>query len=240
MNLSAAARAGVTALMIAALAVPFAAQDPCGATIWTMPSRFFRPGGSGTVQVLAPAGCTWSLSLTDTWVTFTSPPNGTGNGSVQFDVEPLASGERLLQVMLTGASPRNINQSATVQSPALVESPSGQEPTFPDPALIDVRTSYPPFDLHGWVIDPSVSIGTGYDAVRVTRFITPLIFEFVGQATYGEARPHVEAFLGTQFGASGYSLRIPTLPAGMASLRVEARHTTTGTYQRANDHSRDC
>jgi WD40 repeat protein len=41
-------------------------------------------GGSGSINVTAPAGCNWSAVSRVSWITFTGPTSGTGNGTVNF------------------------------------------------------------------------------------------------------------------------------------------------------------
>ena len=43
-------------------------------------------GGTGSVNVTAPAGCSWKAASNAAWVTITSGASGSGNGTVQFTV----------------------------------------------------------------------------------------------------------------------------------------------------------
>jgi photosystem II stability/assembly factor-like uncharacterized protein len=45
---------------------------------------FPQTGGSGSLEVFAPAGCPWSVTNLNTWLTVTSGASGTGNGLVTF------------------------------------------------------------------------------------------------------------------------------------------------------------
>ena len=45
-------------------------------------------GGTGAVDVLAPASCAWNAAATEAWLTITSGASGTGNGTVSFRVAP--------------------------------------------------------------------------------------------------------------------------------------------------------
>src|SRR5581483_5331758 len=47
---------------------------------------FAANGGTGTVTVLAGAGCAWTASTNDSFITFSSSTTGTGNGTVSFMV----------------------------------------------------------------------------------------------------------------------------------------------------------
>lgn len=43
-------------------------------------------GGSGSFEITASAGCPWSATSSQAWLTFTGPTSGTGNGTVSFQV----------------------------------------------------------------------------------------------------------------------------------------------------------
>lgn len=43
-------------------------------------------GGSGTLQISTPAGCTWTANTTNPFITFNSPANGVGNGTLNYSV----------------------------------------------------------------------------------------------------------------------------------------------------------
>jgi len=59
----------------------------CGApTINASSQSFTASGGNGTVTVTAGAGCSWTASSPQTWVTITSGATGSGPGSVNFTV----------------------------------------------------------------------------------------------------------------------------------------------------------
>src|SRR5262249_3741111 len=45
-------------------------------------------GASGSVNVLAPAGCPWSANSNSGFIRITSNPGGSGNGSIAYSVDP--------------------------------------------------------------------------------------------------------------------------------------------------------
>jgi hypothetical protein len=60
-------------------------QDPApGCTYQISPTsqNFYASGGTGTINVTAPGGCSWAASTTDSFVTITSGFSGSGNGTV--------------------------------------------------------------------------------------------------------------------------------------------------------------
>ena len=65
----------------------------CWLSLNAVPAVYTAAGGSGTVYVTTPAGCSWSLVSYSTGViTPTSATSGTGSGSVNFNVAPNTTG----------------------------------------------------------------------------------------------------------------------------------------------------
>jgi hypothetical protein len=61
----------------------------CSTTISPTASSPTAAGGSGTVAVTANAGsCAWTATSSASWITITAGANGTGSGSVNYDVAP--------------------------------------------------------------------------------------------------------------------------------------------------------
>ena len=81
-----------------------AGQPPPTCTYAISPTRatFGASGGTGTVVVTAPTGCTWTATRNATWITITGGASGNGNGTVTYSVAPY-----------TG-KPKNRNGSATI------------------------------------------------------------------------------------------------------------------------------
>ena len=90
-----------------------------------------------------------------------------------------------------------------------------------------VQASPGTFVVAGWAVDAGGTTGPGVDAVHVWAYpSTGATAVFVGQATYGGARPDVAAFLGSSFANCGYGLTA-SLPAGDYTLVVFARSVAT-------------
>ncbi|HEX8493390.1 MAG TPA: S8 family serine peptidase [Pyrinomonadaceae bacterium] len=70
------------------LNVARALQSPttCAFTLSQLAQSFPRSGGSFSVNVTAPGGCSWSASSNAGWITITSGALGSGNGTVNFQV----------------------------------------------------------------------------------------------------------------------------------------------------------
>ena len=64
----------------------------------TMPAG----GGTGTVDVTAPAGCTWTASTSASWIAITSGATGSGNGTVAFTVSANSGASRTDTIVIEG------------------------------------------------------------------------------------------------------------------------------------------
>jgi photosystem II stability/assembly factor-like uncharacterized protein len=89
-----------------------AAAQPCRFNL-TPPARTYgSAGGADTVAVNTTAGCQWSASTADSWVTITSGPSGTGTGNIGFRVSANASGVPRTGRISAGGQVFSILQSA--------------------------------------------------------------------------------------------------------------------------------
>jgi predicted secreted protein len=61
---------------------------PCTYDIAPMMEHFSSSGGSNSVSVTAPDGCAWTATTTDGWIEITSGDSGSGNGTVNYTVDP--------------------------------------------------------------------------------------------------------------------------------------------------------
>ena len=60
--------------------------NACFPNISTTAQSFSSLGGTGSFQISSPAGCDWSISTNNPFITFNSPPNGTGTTTVIYTV----------------------------------------------------------------------------------------------------------------------------------------------------------
>jgi len=63
----------------------------CNYSISPTSKRFGGSGGLGSITVSVAAGCLWSATSSDSWITITSGASGAGNGSVNYSVQGFAS-----------------------------------------------------------------------------------------------------------------------------------------------------
>ncbi len=70
--------------------------SPSGAT-------FSASGGAGSINVATGTGCSWSAVSLDSWITITSGPTGSGDGTVNYAVDAnTAGGSRKGQIIING------------------------------------------------------------------------------------------------------------------------------------------
>jgi hypothetical protein len=65
---------------------------PCGFTIDPVNRLMAAAGGTASVNVSAPAGCSWTAVSNVGWITITSGASGAGNGTVVYSVAAKPSG----------------------------------------------------------------------------------------------------------------------------------------------------
>jgi len=100
-NPSPVARSGDIALNDQHAAVSQAAA-PCGYDLATHTLALPAAGGSGTLNVIALAGCAWTASSQAPWVQVTSAAGGSGNGTVSFLVAANGGAARVGSVTIAG------------------------------------------------------------------------------------------------------------------------------------------
>ncbi len=70
-------------------------------------------GGNATIYVTSPAGCNWSVSSAPDWVTFAGAINGTGNGTLSYQVAANSGPDRSATITVGGA-PFIVEQEAVI------------------------------------------------------------------------------------------------------------------------------
>ncbi len=76
----------------------------CSYSLGSEYGTFPAAGGSGTVTVTAPAGCSWTASSAPEWVTLTAPSSGFGNGTAGLTVAPNTGSARSGTIDVAGLS----------------------------------------------------------------------------------------------------------------------------------------
>ena len=75
---------------------------PCSSTINPTTQTIAKGGGSGTVSVTMPAGCSWTAVSQDSWITVTAGASGSGNGTVTYTVAANPGGSRKGSIKIAG------------------------------------------------------------------------------------------------------------------------------------------
>jgi hypothetical protein len=65
-----------------------AAPPACAITLTPTSQTVPRTGGTGSIAVSTSTSCTWTAVASQDWIRFNGPVSGTGNGTVQFSVDP--------------------------------------------------------------------------------------------------------------------------------------------------------
>ena len=97
-------------------------QDaPCTPTVSPTQQQFTSAGGSNSASVTIGAGCNWTATTNDSWITINSGASGTGNGTVNYSVAANPGGQRsglifvagkTLSILQDGACAPMLNQSS--------------------------------------------------------------------------------------------------------------------------------
>ena len=74
----------------------------CTYSISPMDASYPAGGGSGNVDVTAPAGCLWKALSQDDWITVTAGGNGSGNGTFSYSVDPNGGAARVGTIDIEG------------------------------------------------------------------------------------------------------------------------------------------
>lgn len=95
------ASAGVVAAFRSVGGTTTPTTPACTYTVSTTSLSYAASGGSKTVTVTAPSGCTWSAAETSTWVTL-STVGGSGTGSVTVTAAANSAGSRSATITVAG------------------------------------------------------------------------------------------------------------------------------------------
>ncbi len=77
--------------------------------------------GTGSVNVLAPAGCSWAVTGVPAWVTVTSPLSGAGNGVVSYSVQANVGSARSATMVIA-----NVAHTVSQSAPGTATLPTGR------------------------------------------------------------------------------------------------------------------
>ena len=87
-NPSSTPRSGTMTIAAQTFTVNQAGAVSCTYSISPTRANFSNTGGPGTVAVTAPAGCAWTATTGESWISITSGSTGSGDGDVTYSVAP--------------------------------------------------------------------------------------------------------------------------------------------------------
>lgn len=105
------ARSG--AATIAAQTVTVNQESGCTVGISPSSQNVGKAGGEGAIHVTAGAGCAWMAASGAPWISVQDSASGTGNGSVQFGVEPNATGAPRTGTITVAGQVFTVNQAGS-------------------------------------------------------------------------------------------------------------------------------
>jgi hypothetical protein len=106
------------------------AAPPCKVAISPSKASFTYDGGEGSIDVTAPAGCSWNAAGTAEWITL-STASGIGNGTVTYHVAKNSGKKRSGRIHVAGISP--VTMTATAQKThAVAQSSTSSSPPMED------------------------------------------------------------------------------------------------------------
>ena len=196
--------------------------DPCAFEATATATVFGPSGGTGTLTIPAPAGCSWTIDPSGFGLSIASPLSGTGAGTRAFTV-PSTSRPRLGAI--------HIGRQAI-----------GFEQTIPrmNVEFAPGATVQQPFAMGGWAFDENAFTSLtifqekGVDQLHVWAYpaggAAPI---FIGLADYGYDRPDVAAMFGSKYQFTGFRIVVSNLPSGSYTIVVFAHSNRSNTFSNA-------
>lgn len=146
---------------------------PCRVDISPQSQSMAASGGSGAVNVAAPQSCAWSATSTEPWLTISSGANGTGNGTVTFQVAAntgvariggLAITDKTFVVTQAGPSAPQCNYALQTSSVNLGVAGGTSVVTI----QADAGCSWTAASNVSWLGVAGVGVGTGNGSVTIS------------------------------------------------------------------------
>lgn len=109
-NMTANSRTGTISVAGKTFTVAQEGITPCTFSISPKSKSFSRSGGTGTVNVAASGGCSWTATSNDGWITITSAAVANGDGVVSYSVSANNSKVPRVGTMLVAGSTFTVKQ----------------------------------------------------------------------------------------------------------------------------------
>jgi choice-of-anchor C domain-containing protein len=163
---------------------------PCSYSLSPQGQSFVSAGGSGTVNVTAPAGCGWLAQSNVSWISLTSATSGSGSGTVSYVLVPNPGTAARSGSLTIAGQTFTVNQSAGPAISILVNGSFESATVSPD----GFRTLQPgDASISGWVV-----VGASIDYIGT-----------FWQASDGQRSLDLD---GTPTGPGGISQTFTTIP----------------------------
>jgi hypothetical protein len=169
-------------------------------------------GGTGEVAVSAPGGCAWSAATDASWIAFTTPATGSGDGSVGVSVAPHGGNQRRVGTIAIGDQRFTVTQEPSSAPPGCVYSISSASQGVVPSAGADLTASVAVASGCAWTATSSVAwitvvagaSGTGNGAVAFRVAANP------GSGRSGTVTVAGQTFAVTQAEATATPTPTPT------------------------------
>jgi hypothetical protein len=143
--------------------------SPCRFELTPASREVSSGGGSGTFDVVAPAGCSWTTTTTAPWISITAGASGSGNGAVSYGVQANSGAPRSGRITL-GNQAFLINQESGVSSCTYnLSSITVAVPAGGSPGSVNVTAgescTWTATSNAAWITVTGVTSGTGNGAV---------------------------------------------------------------------------
>lgn len=149
-------------------------QSTCNFSLSSTSQSVGFGAGSGSFSISAGSGCGWSAISNATWVTITSSPNGSGNGTINFSVAANATQEVRSGTITVGGQTFTVNQSTNTAS--TVQFASSSASVNESSGKIDVTVNRSGNTAVGATVDFTTSDVTADRRKDYTQTLGTLIF----------------------------------------------------------------
>ena len=196
--------------------VSYTASLACTYTLSPISQSVSSSGGTGTVGVTAPSGCTWSAVSNASWVMITSNSSGAGTGVVNYSVSANSTTALRSGTMTVAGKAFTVNQSGVSCSFAI--SPSSQSFNADGGSGTIAVTSQSGCSWNAssnasWISILSGGSGSGTGSVNFSVAVNPGASSRIGTLTVGG-----QAFTVTQNSAPQYTLNMTKNGTGTGSI----------------------
>ena len=139
-NVSSLARTGTLVVAGQSFAVRQGGA-PCVYVLSRGYASFVTAGGSNTVLVAAPQGCSWAVFNTNSWITVLSGSNGAGNGTVRYAVAKNIKARTRTGTLLIAGQPYLVVQSDTTKPTVAIVLPTTKTKVFTNASVLPQGTA---------------------------------------------------------------------------------------------------